>query len=232
MGKATNPKRSKGGRPRQGGDRYACGKLKPPAPNEKVVAFRDFVCKDRKRAENPLDAMLANDWITHDQYLTACKFRDDRNASKIGGPKMPVAKDLSEPDGIDARGWSFARMKNEEVAKLWDKAFSSTPRTPERQTEVQAAAWDRYKRCARAMTFDQLTEVHDVAVRNNWPMWMILWAQEDRAREKLKATLSPAEFAALPKDRKRTSWDRQRDLLLSGINAMMEAVYDRKARAA
>ena len=231
MGKATNPKpRSKGGRPRQEGERYECGKLKPPAPNEKVLAFREAVASNRTRAENPLDTMLENGWITHDQYITACKFRDDRRAAKMGGPAMPVAKDLSEPEGIDARDWSFSRMKNEEVVELWNRVFSRTPPTPERQTEVEAAAWDRYKRAAKTMTLEQFTEVHDVVMRDSWPMWVILWAKHKRDRERLKATLSPAEFEALP-ERAPTSWDRRRTLLIDGLNAMMAGVYDRRMAA-
>jgi hypothetical protein len=210
MGKATNPKRSKGGRPRQEGDRYACGKLKPVGPNPVVVAQRQALCDDPTKATNPLDVMLANRWMTEDQHRTARRFAEDRARVDFGGPNVPTAKDLSAPEGVDARDLQWTNLSHAEIEAIWDSALGRTPPPANVCEDADRRAWERYQDAVRSMTREQHLEVQAVVLHDSWPQWVI----QRRA----------GRFG--------TSWERKRDLLLSGINAMMEAVYDRKARAA
>lgn len=210
MGKATNPKRSKGGRPRQVGERYACGKLKPVGPNPVVVAHRQALCDDPTKATNPLDVMLANRWMTEDQHRTACRFREDRDRAQLCGPNVPTQKDLSAPEGVDARDVHFGQMPFADIAAIWDSAMGRTPPPATDREQSEGRAWQRFKDACSAMTLEQRSEVEDVVLHDSFPQWVFHRRQ----------------------GRFDTSWERKRDLLLSGINAMMEAVYDRKARAA
>lgn len=211
MGKATNPKpRSNGGRPRQEGERYACGKLRRPEPNPIVLAHRQALCDDPTLATNPLDVMLANRWITEDQHRTACRFREDRQRVDFGSPNVPTAKDLSAPEGVDARGMNFSQMPNADVAAIWDSAMGRCGLPQDESEEADRRVWRRYKDACLSMTRAELMEVEAVVIHDSWPQWVI----QRRAK------------------RFGTTWERKRDLLISGLNAMMEAVYDRKARAA
>ncbi len=210
MGKATNPKpRSNGGRPRKEGERYECGKLKRPEPNPIVLAHRRALCDDPTKATNPIDVMLANRWITEDQHRTACRFREDRHYAQLCGPNVPTQKDLSAPEGVDARGMNFSQMPNADVAAIWDSAMGRTPAAQTDQDQAQARAFSRYKSACEAMTAEQRAEVEDVVIHDSWPQWVI----QRRAK------------------RFGTSWERKYTLLIDGLNAMMAGVYDRRMAA-
>lgn len=210
MGKATNPKpRSKGGRPRQEGERYACGKLRRPEPNPVVLAHRRALCEDPTKATNPIDVMLANRWISEDMHRTACRFREDRHRAQLCGPNVPTQKDLSAPEGVDARDVHFDRMPHADIAAIWDSAMGRTPAPVTDQEQAQQRAWERFKAACDAMTLEQRSEVEDVVLHDSWPQWVI----QRRA------------------GRFDTSWERKFTLLIDGLNAMMAGVYDRRMAA-
>ncbi|MGH6970341.1 MAG: hypothetical protein ACREEQ_01910, partial [Caulobacteraceae bacterium] len=55
--------RRSGPKPREGA-RYADGRLRPPGPNPAVLERRRAIAGDVAMAENPLDAALANGWLS------------------------------------------------------------------------------------------------------------------------------------------------------------------------
>jgi len=212
MGKRTSPRANtgRGGRPRKEGDRYECGKLKPPPPNPVVLAQRAALCADPMMATNPIDVMLANRWISEDQHRTACRYREDHNRAQLCGPTVPTQQDLSAPEGVDARNLRFTNMTHGEIAAIWDSAMGRTPAPMTDQEDAQHRALERYKAANRAMTTDQQNEVNGVVLLDSWPQWVI----QRRA------------------GRFNTSWERKRVLLLDGLNAMQDKVYEPKRRAA
>jgi len=211
MGKKLFPKpKGSAGRPAKDGERYACGKLKPPPPNPVVLAHRAALCADPLMATNPIDCMLANRWITEDQHRTACRYREDRHRAQLCGPNVPTQKDLSAPEGVDTRNLRFANLSFGEIAAIWDSVMGRTQMPVTDQEQAQHRAWERYKQASRSMTLEQFTEVDDVVMHDSWPQWVI---QRKAGR-----------FG--------TAWERKFKLLTDGLNAIMGAVYDTKARAA
>lgn len=210
MGKATNPKpRSKGGRPRQEGERYACGKLRRPEPNPVVLAHRRALCEDPTKATNPIDVMLANRWISEDMHRTACRFREDRHRVEFGGPNVPTAKDLSAPEGVDARDLHWTNLSHAEIEAIWDSAMGRGGVPASESEKADLAVWRRYKEAVRCMTRDQHMEVQSVVCHDSFPQWVFHRRQ----------------------GRFDTSWERKFTLLIDGLNAMMAGVYDRRMAA-
>lgn len=201
--------RSKGGRPRKEGARYPSGDLRPVGPNPEIVARRQTLCSDVTMATTPIDVMLANRWITEDQHRTAARYRQDHAHAGLEGPSVPTQRDLSAPEGVDARGVTFAHMTNAEVAAVWDSAMGRTPAPANDQHASQARSMDRYREANRLMTVGQRNEVNDVVLLDSWPQWVI----QRRA------------------GRFDTTWERKRELLIAGLD-LIQTLYGPRQKAA
>jgi hypothetical protein len=95
--------RSTAGRPRKEGDRYPSGKLKPPLPNQRVIAERRILlggAGDISKAENPLDLMLARGWITEDEHRAGRAYAFLYIKAGIDLPRLKTA-DLRESGSIE-----------------------------------------------------------------------------------------------------------------------------------
>ena len=99
---------SRAGRPRKEGPRYANGRLKPPGPNEKVVAHRRMLLGEPdaagarlKAAENPLDLMLARGWLQRKEYEAGRAFAALHARARLGMGPVRTAK--LEREGRSAR---------------------------------------------------------------------------------------------------------------------------------
>lgn len=213
MGKATNPRtrssRSKGGRPRKDGARYASGKLKPVGPNALVMERRKALCDDPTKASNPLDAAYANGWLDLADYRTGIMFAHLHQAAGFGssggaiGSALEVGSPLDLSQDVTASAGSyFASLSHAEVAAIWDSVFGGSLATAEDRHERAARANSRWKLANAAMTPDERAEVHNVCILDSWPQWIL----QRRA------------------GRMETSWERKRDLLISGLRAVRRAL--------
>ena len=213
MGKATNPRarssRSKGGRPRKEGSRYPSGKLKPTGPNPLVLARRKALCDDPTKATCPLDAAYANGWLDLADYRTGIMFAHLHRAAGFGAEgaamgsslEAPTPMELSQDVTASAKSY-FSSLSHAEIASIWDSAFEGAGEPGEDKDERAARANARWKLANAAMSPDERAEVHNVCILDSWPQWIL----QRRAR------------------RMDTSWERKRDLLISGLRAVRRAL--------
>jgi hypothetical protein len=203
------------GRPRKEGERYACGRLKPPKPNARVVAERTRLLgtdQGLERAEAPLDVALARGWIGEAHHRTAGQLRRLYARAGLEGPRLRgslarggVAEEREEA----TKPWSA--MSDAELAAVFDAAFSlADPRVAalpaldtgafdrlEAQADGSAAeALGAWRAANAAMTREERSAVFLAVIAEQWPLWVL-----ERARGRLTA---PAE--------------RQRDLLIAGLS--------------
>ncbi|MFC5373207.1 hypothetical protein ACFPIF_11615 [Brevundimonas faecalis] len=198
MGKATNPRnrsQTKAGRPKAKGDRYACGKLKPQKPNERIVEIREaFGLAKLGQKFTPIEVAFARGWIDDDCYQAAVRYAALYRLASHGAPRVAVRMDPSRPDGARVRDLSFAHLTDKEVAAIWDSAMP-TRQSPEDDLERRERATREWKATNAAMTPSQRSEVFEVLILDGWPQWII-----QRAAGRFK-----------------TTWEAKRDLLVEGL---------------
>ncbi len=147
--KAASKGVSKSGRKRAEGDRYPCGKLRPPKPNEKVVALRramlgrsDISVMATAAAENPLDLMLARGWIDERLHRAARQYAALHVRARLDGPAL--------------RTGSY-----EKTAKSFDAALGDA--------EAMSVLRDLWTTLAQA----EAQLLLEVCVRDSWPEWVV-----------------------------------------------------------
>lgn len=160
------------GRPRQEGERYPSGKLKP-RKNERVIeAKRAFVGAgmDIALAEDPLDFIHAKGWLSTARYRTALSYRDTRRRANVGAPRLDGGgiQETSSTSGVIGR--SFHDMTDSEITEVFDHVFREAPSTTADEREAQAL--QRWKRLEAAMTPDQRREVGLVVIQGSWTFWI------------------------------------------------------------
>lgn len=137
---------SKSGRPRQPGNRYPSGKLKPPEPNAVVVALRRANLPgdraDLTKAENAIDLALARGWLTEDQTRAAWAYHQ---LHRKAGNELPTLK-----------------IQNlDKIAKAFDPSLGS------------GGAADLCRDLHASMTADERAMLFEVCVLLSWPQWVV-----------------------------------------------------------
>jgi len=151
--------RSTAGRPRKEGDRYPSGKLKPPLPNQRVIAERRILlggAGDISKAENPLDLMLARGWITEDEHRAGRAYAF-----------------LYVKAGID-----LPRLKTADLGEASDRDIEHAPQPglrlrPEWMDDGDERAMDQLQALWRTLSPLARSEMLDVCCRDSWPQWVI-----------------------------------------------------------
>jgi hypothetical protein len=176
MSKQARAKK-KAGRPRKQGERYACGKLKPPGPNARIIAERRRLLGadglDLSMASNPLDLAFARGWLSVRRYRAARAVLTVRRRAGLQAPgwvmsRMPEAQtsDVGETGGSGVLGLTRA-----ELAEAWDGAFNQ-PVTQD-QEAAAARATLQWRRIFTALTPDERREVERICVQGDWPGWIV-----------------------------------------------------------
>ena len=206
MTKRSNRRRgsSKAGRPRKEGERYPGGQLKPPGPNEITIARRRELVGEKgdlTRATSPMDLALERGWITEKHHRTGAAVVSIYNAAKIGVQTRSGVANLEEAArSVDVNRDDFGTMPDAQVAAVWDATFNVTDAV---DREKQAAiALVRWKRINAVLTPAQGREVFLVCVCNSWPHWIV--------------QRHAGHFG--------TSWERARDLLITGLDEVSAAL--------
>lgn len=218
MGKATEPRRlnrrSKGGRPRQEGERTKGGRLKH-APNERVMQMRAVFGVDHiGQAFSPVQIAFKNGWLSEADCRTAAEFASLHAAAGLGRSSISLSAGMEVKPGADTTGdvtaaSFFATLPHHEVASIWDAVFSDDGRRTMTGEETAARAMKRWKLACAAMTPAQRQEVQDVCILDSFPQWIIQRAHGHMA----------------------TSWERKRDLLIGGLQAIRAALNPPKPKA-
>jgi hypothetical protein len=173
---ATKPRVGRGsqnaGRPRQEGERYPSGRLKPQKNERLIDAKRALVGDDLDiaLADDPLGFIHAKGWLTTPLYRTALAYRDIRRRAHVGGPGLDAGgvQETSSTTGVQAR--SIRDMSDPEIAEVFDHVFRDVPDTTAEEREAQALI--KWKRLEAAMTPGQRRQVSLVVLEGSWAWWM------------------------------------------------------------
>lgn len=216
MGKATKPRinpRSKGGRPRQQGERTKGGRLKH-SPNERVMQIRAAFGVDHVgQAFSPIQIAHRNRWLSDEDCRTAVEFAGIYAAAGLGRSSIS----MSAEHEVDRRTETsrevtapsfFAQLPDVEVAMIWDSVFNDDGGHLMDRDERGAAAMRKWKAACAAMTPEQREEVHNVCILDSFPQWII-----QRAHGHME-----------------TSWERKRDLLIGGLRAVRAELHRPKGK--
>ncbi|QQQ19822.1 hypothetical protein JIP62_06980 [Brevundimonas vitis] len=204
-----------GGRPRQDGERYPNGRLKPPGPNARSVEVRQaFGLNKLNQRLVPLDVAHANGWISNEDYLTGLRFASLHRLAGFARPggtvssllEVDVPTEVSLSVTLHAKSF-FAGLPHAELVALWDRVFDRAERDPVESDQASVTAMLKWKAACSAMTLSERSEVTDVCVNDSFPQWLI---QRSAGREG-------------------TAWERKRDLLLSGLGKVRQALRSPRA---
>lgn len=212
MGKATNPRRvtGKGGRPRQEGERYPNGRLKPAGANERSLEIRKgFGLSKLNQRMVPLDVAHSNGWLSDVDYLTGIRFANlhqaagfNRAGSAMGSTlEVDVPTEVSLSVSLHAKSF-FAGLPHDELTALWDRVFDRGERDVGKASEAAAKAMKLWKVANAAMTAEERDEVTNVCILDSWPQWII---QRSAGREG-------------------TTWEKKRDALIRGLAKVRAAI--------
>ena len=199
-----------GGRPRQEGERYPNGRLKPRGPNERSVEIRQALgLKKLNQRMVPLDVAHANGWLSSVDYLTGIRFANLHQAAGFahsGGSmgatmEVDIGTEVSLSVSMDAKSF-FSGLPHAELVVLWDRVFDRGERDPVKADEASAKAMRQWKAACAAMTMQERAEVTNVCVLDSFPQWII---QRSAGREG-------------------TSWEGKRDLLISGLAKVRQSL--------
>lgn len=216
--------RRSGPKPREG-ERYGDGRLKPPGPNPLLLARRRAVAADPAMAENPLDAALANGWLSEQEHRAGRAYAGLWRRARIGGPAfrtLGLAETGGEADA-DLAGRRIRDMNDAEIHALWERAFGEAAATGEEARERMAAAAQAQWRALNAqLPAAAQAELFAVCVQESWPQWLchrLAGAELSRRARAEKRALTEVELAHLAR-RFGSGWERRRDLLTEGLRTV------------
>jgi hypothetical protein len=163
-----------GGRPRADGERYPCGKLRPPAPNPKVVAERQALLGaggDLTRASHPLDLALARGWITERHHRAGTRYASLYRRARLGAPDREGQGRIEEMREAETDSGRFSGMTDAAITAAFDRVFDEEGGL---DADLDAAgAGAAWRKANAAMTAAEQSEVFLVCVRASWPQWII-----------------------------------------------------------
>ena len=200
--------RSGGGRPRKEGERFANGRLKPQGPNARTLEMRAALgVTDIGQAFTPIQIAARQGWLSSDLCRIAATFASIHTLAGLGRSASAVGADREVDAGAAVSGDPsapsfFATLPHSEVVAIWDAVFSSVGEEPDSRQKREAQAMRQWKAANAAMTPAQRAEVFDVCILDSFPQWII-----QRCAGRMA-----------------TSWERKRDLLISGLQAIGQAL--------
>lgn len=162
------------GRPREEGDRYPGGRLKPPKPNARVTAHREALMgssTDLASADDPLDFALAKGWITERLHKAGRSFQRAYEQSRIGAPGLDRGGPVELDEAMQVSRGSWSEMPDAEVAAVFDRVFSTPPASAREERERRAL--ERWKAVNTVLETQERTEMFLVCVQASWPFWML-----------------------------------------------------------
>jgi len=205
---------SKAGRPRQEGDRYPSGKLKPRRNERLIEAKRALVGDglDIALADDPLEFIRAKGWLSQGRYRTALAYRDARRRARVGAPRLDGGGVAETSSTTGVQGRSFAEMTDAEITEVFDHVFREPPVSTD---EREAQALRRWKALEAAMSPAQRREVGLIVCDQSWSFWIMalnlghaLTPRQAQQRQDLEAGLDSmgavlrAQAAGRPTDRR------------------------------
>lgn len=164
--------------PKSDRPRYPCGSVKPPGPNEVVVAYRRLLLDNPKAhgyalrgAENAVDLMLARGWLPSVLHENAAAFR---RLYLAAFPPLPGLRTVQVDEAPTGGEWTLDRV-HERIIR------SDNP-------DGNPAAMDRLRAIWRAVSLVPGARSELIALcllPGYWPPWLIAMIEKRR--------LTPAE---------------------------------------
>lgn len=196
--------KAKAGRPRQDGDRYPSGKLKPRKPNERTLEMRRSVgVIDIGQAFSPIQVAARQGWLSEEDCRTAALLAAIYSQAGIGRPVAGSASvtETPEPTEVSRDFWYFSTLPSKEVAEIWNAVFNFAGQNTTQQERAERST-KQWKVANAAMTPPQRQEVYNVCILDSFPQWVI-----HRAAGRMD-----------------TSWENKRTLLIEGLGAARRAL--------
>ena len=223
---------SKAGRPKASGERYACGKLKPAGPNPVVVARRRAISKTLSMAENPMDAALANGWLTEREHRAGKSYAMIYRQAAMGAPGLATGAFVETRSGEDRElhGVALRDMTAGEIAQIWTLAFEEGPKAipADSRDKQAAAALAKWRALNGPLSPAARTELFSVCIQETWPRWIIERVAGEQARASATAErrgLSDAELARIARKFDGAS-EQKRKLLVDGLQAVAKLLVE------
>lgn len=199
---------SKAGRPRQEGERYPSGKLKPRGPNKETLAKRS--AGDASAGEHPLDFALSKGWISEGLHRTGMDYLSAFNRAHFDGAPRMAQGGLCEASSVEhfRETWcKFAEMPDKDIVELFDQVFNieAPILTDDERAARDSMAWVRWKMLNAHLTREERQELFEVCVLASWPFWMpkeaagrALGSKDETKKANLKSALGAVSRAMHP----------------------------------
>lgn len=199
--------------------RFPGGKLRPPAPNPRVLAARKVLGVSDRSTLTPLAFAYSKGWISSKTLVISEAYREAHQRAGIGAPGVSVPKDDSFAFGASAelkRDW-YAMTDSEvrslpwhsltygEINAIWESAL---PVPTGEGAPGGGQSLRRWRIMSSAATREELATIDRTVLWGCWPSWII---ERNEGREDERA-------------------EKDRALLISGL-AKMDAAW-RAAKAA
>jgi hypothetical protein len=157
----------------------------------------------------PLDVAHKNGWLSDVDYLTGIRFANLHQAAGFSraASAMAATMEVEAPTEVslsvtlEAKSF-FSSLPGNELVALWDRVFDRGERDPVQAEAAAAKAMRQWQTANAAMTPQERGEVTDVCVLDSFPQWIL-----QRAAGRMD-----------------TSWERKRDLLISGLTKVRSAL--------
>lgn len=177
-------------------------------------------------AENPLDAALANGWLTDREHRAGKNYGMIYRQAAIGAPSLAAGAFVETRWGEDddLRGIAIRDMTSGEIAGVWTSAFEEGPRaaSADAREREAAAALAKWRILNARLSAAVRTELFSVCVQETWPRWVIERVAGEQARAGASAerrALSDAELAQIAR-KFSEPWEQRRKLLVAGLQAV------------
>jgi len=171
----------KNGRPREAGDRYPGGRLKPRKPTPEDIERKARVARELAKGgdawEAPLRTMLARGLIEASEYLIAGRYVDAyegwRRAISATAPRAAAFNPpIAEESEFDMRRVSISTMRHKDIAAAWNNVFGLGRGDPVARDVVEERTMARWRMMNAAMTPVQRHQVFMVCVMEARPKWL------------------------------------------------------------
>jgi hypothetical protein len=198
---------SNAGRPKKEGERFPNGQLKARGavgPTAEMVAKRKVLAADGTKSTCPLDAAVAQGWLTEDQQKAGRLFASLYRKADTQGPRLARVMLPETVTSVDVRDLKFAQLSDEEIVAIWDAVFTGNGGAPMTREQMAVNASKLWQRLAWAMRPKILAELHAVCIQEQWPSWLLRRIETKAKREAIinlataeKRAVTEAELAEL-----------------------------------
>lgn len=204
---------------RKSGARYPNGKLKKETPNPRILEIRRLIADDPRMAENPLDAALANGWLTEAEHRAGRAYARLCAMADLGAPRASRAALPEQVAAAGPRSAGPGEPAHVEPAASSEAAIPQAPGGSDSRHESAVRAMAAWRQVGAAVRAAARAELHSVCVLEAWPEWLLrrlTLAAIRKTAEAQKRALDAGELEELARGFD-GPWEVRRSLLIEGL---------------